>query len=69
MSTLKKIPKDIEQHLQNNFTFNTFGIVNLGALRASVGTNMSTAELKQAINERFAKEMVGGTIEYIGKEK
>jgi hypothetical protein len=66
---MAKLPKDIEQHLQKNFTFNTFGIVNIGALRASVNTNMSTAELKQAINERFAKEMVGGAIEYIGKEK
>jgi hypothetical protein len=66
---MKKLPKDIEHHLQKNFTFNTFGIVNIGALRASVGTDMSTADLKQAINERFAKEMADGKIEFIGKEK
>jgi hypothetical protein len=66
---MAKLPTDIEHHLEKNFTFNTFGIVNIGALRASVNTDMSTAELKQAINERFAKEMVDEKIEYIGKEK
>lgn len=66
---MAKLPTDIEKHLQKNFTFNTFGIVNIGALRASTGTNMSTAALKQAINKRFAKEMADEKIEYIGKEK
>jgi hypothetical protein len=66
---MAKLPKDIEKDLDGNFTFNKFGIVNLSALRARNKTTLSTAELKQAINERFAKEMVGGTIEYIGKEK
>jgi len=66
---MAKLPKEIEQDLDSNYTFNKFGIVNISALRARTKTTLSSKELKEMINERFASEMVGETIEYIGKEQ
>lgn len=65
---MTKLPKEIEQDLNNNYIFNKFGIVNISVLRSRTKTTLSSKELKKLINERFANEMVGGKIEYIGKE-
>ncbi len=66
---MKTLPKNIEVDLDSNFSFNKFGIVNIGALRFRTKTHLSSDELKRMINERFASEMVGGKIEYIDEKK
>lgn len=45
--------------------FNKFGIVNLKVLRLDWKTDLTDEEIKDLINKRFAKEMVGETIEFI----
>jgi hypothetical protein len=69
MAKEKTLPKKIEQYLDTNFAFNKFGIVNLAVVKAHAKCKLSDAELKKLINKRFAKEMIGENIEYIGLEK
>lgn len=65
----KTLPKKIEQYLDTNFAFNKFGIVNLAVIKSHAKCKLSDAELKKLINKRFADEMIGGAIEYIGLQK
>lgn len=65
MAKITSLPKEIETRLDNNYMFNKFGIVNLKVLRLDWKTELSDEEIKDLINKRFAKEMVGETIEFI----
>jgi hypothetical protein len=64
-----ELPKKVETYVDNSILFNKFGIINLNALRATTKTELSNTELKKLIKERFSKEIVGGKIEFITKEK
>ena len=66
---MKGLSENIEKDLNDNFIFNKFGLVNIGALRARTGTTLKSKELKKLIKERFATEMVGGKIEFIDEKK
>lgn len=65
MAKITSLPKEIETRLDNNYMFNKFGIVNLKVLRLDWKTELTDEEIKDLINKRFAKEMVGETIEFI----
>lgn len=63
----KPLPKKVYEHVNNNTAFNMFGLINLSILKASTGTRLSSVDLKKRIRARFAKEIVGNRIEFIGK--
>lgn len=63
----QKLPENIEKDLNKNTMFNMFGLVNLAALRARTGTELSNEELKESINNRFGHEMSNGKVEFIEK--
>lgn len=64
---MPRIPKNIETYLNSNLLFNKFGIVNLDVIRATTKTKLTNDELKECINERFAKEMKDDKIEFLSK--
>ena len=68
MEKKKKLPKNIEQDLNRNTTFNMFGLVNLSALRARTGTRLKDEDLKERIQNRFGSEMVTGEVEFMEKK-
>lgn len=61
----KKLPKDVEQYLNKNSTFNIFGLVNIKVLKASTGSKMNDETLKKLIKKRFSHEMVNDEISFI----
>ncbi len=65
MAKITSLPKEIETRLDRNYMFTKFGIVNLKVLRLDWKTELTDEEIKDLINKRFAKEMVGETIEFI----
>lgn len=60
----KKLPKEVEQHLNSNTLFNRFGIVNIKSVKAQTECKIPDEELKELIKTRFAKEMVNEYIEF-----
>lgn len=62
---MKKLPQNIVDHLNKNLMFNKFGLVNIASLKASTGTTLEDDDLKERIQERFGKEMVNGTVEFV----
>ena len=68
MEKTKKLPNKIEQDLNRNTMFNTFGLVNISALRARTGTKLKDEDLKQRIQARFGHEMATGEVEFMNKK-
>jgi hypothetical protein len=68
MSQAKKLPEEIIKYLNQNSTFNMFGIINLRILRVNVETDLTNEELKELIQVHFGKEMIDGEIEFVGEK-
>ena len=60
-----QLPEVVEKYLDNNFTFNKFGIVNIKFLKSVTGCDIKDNTLKRLINARFASEMQDNKIEFI----
>lgn len=64
----KTLPKEIEKYLQGSILFSRFGIVNLNVVKALTKEPLKFDELEKLINDKFAKEMTKGKIEFIRSE-
>lgn len=69
-TSIKPLPKKIEDYCRKNITFNMFGLLNLSNLRSFTKTKLSDKELMKRIKKRFSHEFVNNQIEFNGlKEK
>lgn len=67
MAKTPKLPKVVEDYLDNSLLFNKFGLVNISALLSKTGTKLTDADLKAKIQARFGHEMSNGQVEFVEK--